>query len=79
MKYLLMIALAVGLLWWWRTFSRRSGSRTRQAPTGSPGKATPQDIVACRHCGLHLPGAEALQGRRGLYCSADHMQTEEGA
>ena len=26
-------------------------------------------MVACRHCGLHLPEAEALRGQNGTYCS----------
>ena len=79
MKYLLMIVLALGLLWWWRTFSRRSGGRGPQSPPPSQPKAPPDDMVACRHCGLHLPGAEALQGRQGLYCSSAHRQAAEGA
>ena len=29
-------------------------------------------MVACLHCGLHLPHSEAVAGTRGPYCSAAH-------
>jgi uncharacterized protein len=68
MKYLLLIALAVALLWWWRTMGRRASGR---GPENKAARATPvpppDDMVACRHCGLHLPRAEALTGQQGLY------------
>ena len=32
------------------------------------------ELVACAHCGLHLPRAEALEVRGGLYCSEEHAR-----
>jgi uncharacterized protein len=29
-------------------------------------------MVACAHCGLHLPQEEAVNGTKGLYCSTEH-------
>lgn len=31
-------------------------------------------MVACRHCGLHLPASDALAGPDGPYCSAEHLR-----
>jgi uncharacterized protein len=36
-------------------------------------------MVACAHCGLHLPAAEALPGGQGEhYCSLEHRVAGEG-
>ncbi len=80
MKYLLLIALALGLLWWWRLLVRKnrggpSARGTDPSPSHPPGPA--DDMIACSHCGLHLPRSEALVGGRGSYCSAAHREAAE--
>ena len=77
MKYLLLIALALLALWWWRSLARR-GTRRSQAPKQPPAPPPPQDMIACRHCGVHLPGSDAIAGGEGSYCSAAHRQAAEG-
>lgn len=78
MKYLLLIALALLALWWWRSLPRRGtgGSQTPKQPPAPP--PPPQDMIACRHCGVHLPGLDAIAGGQGSYCSAAHRQAAEG-
>ena len=76
MKYLLLIGLALLALWWWRSLARRGGGQSSTPPQPP---APPQDMIACRQCGLHLPGADVVQGRQGSYCSAAHRQAAEGA
>jgi uncharacterized protein len=66
MKYLFW--LLVGLVVWWAW--RRSRSTPPRPPEAA--SAAPQDMVACAHCGLHLPHNEAVAGARGQYCSAAH-------
>jgi uncharacterized protein len=34
-------------------------------------------MVACAHCGLHLPATDAVQGKQGIYCSNAHRQARE--
>jgi uncharacterized protein len=78
MKYLLLIALALVLVWWWRTLARnRNGANPAQKP--APDKPAPQDMVACSHCGLHLPRAEAIASGQGVYCSDAHRRAVEEA
>ncbi|MEZ5704393.1 MAG: hypothetical protein R3E56_03050 [Burkholderiaceae bacterium] len=36
-------------------------------------------MVACQHCGTHLPESEAVLGRRGSYCCVEHRQQHESA
>jgi uncharacterized protein len=36
--------------------------------------AKPLAMVACAHCGTHLPSSEALQAGGVFYCSAEHRE-----
>jgi len=73
MKYLVLLAVVLAVIWLLRA-SRRSGSPRRNAPGGAPQpQPQPQDMVECPICQLHLPRAEALPGPDGrLYCCAEH-------
>ncbi|MFM2059560.1 MAG: hypothetical protein RLY71_3945 [Pseudomonadota bacterium] len=73
--------LVLGLIGWavWRSW--RHGSRdikARQAQPSAPPvpparQVRDQLMVACAHCGVHLPRDEALADPGGqLYCSAPH-------
>lgn len=78
MKYLLLLAV-VGVVIWWL---RRGGSGERPArpqpgkkpDAGKPGKpAAPTPMLACAHCGVHLPQAEAVSDGAGRpYCGEAH-------
>lgn len=79
MKYLLVTALILGIVWLWR--------RNRQAEKDASARASanrnhPQNLtemVACRVCQVHLPRSEALIGRgSALYCSEAHRREAEG-
>jgi uncharacterized protein len=38
----------------------------------------PKPMVACAHCGMHVPADEAIAGQGGApYCSAAHRQAHE--
>ena len=70
MKYLFWLLL--GVLAWWAYRRSRAGRESAQSRTPTPPTSAPQDMVACQHCGLHLPHSEAVAGTRGPYCSAAH-------
>lgn len=75
MKYLVVLVVVVLGIWLWRS-QRRADDDERRAAT--PPKPPPLlEIVACPVCGVHLPSAEAVQGQRALYCSADHRHQAE--
>ncbi len=76
MKYLLLIALALVLVWWWRTLNRKKNPQG-QEQTQTPVRPAPQDMVACQHCGLHLPRAEAIGSTTEVYCSEAHRRAAE--
>ena len=65
MKYLVLLLVIVGVLWLVRT---RSGA----APKAPRRPGAPQAMIACAHCGVHLPRSEAVAGADGVYCSEAH-------
>lgn len=75
-KYLLIALLIVWLIY----ASPWSRSRKGTSPTNHkkpPATAKPQQMVACAHCGVHLPATDALPGPQTTgapryFCSEDH-------
>jgi uncharacterized protein len=68
MGRLLLLALAVLALVW----LVRRALRARQAPADAA--KAPGELVACAHCGVNLPRAEARGAGEGLYCSEEHAR-----
>jgi len=71
MKYLFWLLLVL-LAWWAYRRSRAGRGAASEHTPPPPSTPAPQDMVACLHCGLHLPHSEAVAGTRGPYCSAAH-------
>ncbi|MDX9844516.1 MAG: PP0621 family protein [Aquabacterium sp.] len=78
LKYLLIAVVVVWLLY--SPFLRKARQLKRKqrpaATTATTGPAQPpqvEDMVACAHCGVHLPASEACRDTAGrAYCSAAH-------
>ncbi|MBT9490224.1 MAG: hypothetical protein IV093_22190 [Rubrivivax sp.] len=72
MKYLLVLVVVVAGLW--LLLRKRHPPAAR--PATRPDKKAPPSLaamVACAHCDLRLPQAEALPDANGrLYCSEAH-------
>ena len=71
MKFLLLFFIFMVLLWQWRQARAPKVKAAQRQPT------QPQAMVACTHCGLHLPATDAIPGAQGPYCSAAHRQAQE--
>jgi uncharacterized protein len=88
MKYLLVVAVVVGVLWLLAVQRRRQRMRDdRPGPAPRPGAVPPGDgapasppaaMVACAHCGVHLPRPDALERDALSYCSAEHRAAGPG-
>ena len=71
MKYLLVLLVVVVGLW---LLAGRRGSRADPplAKKQRPPVASP-DMVACAHCGMHVPAPEALRDAAGRpFCEEAH-------
>ncbi|WP_342129971.1 PP0621 family protein [Hydrogenophaga sp. OTU3427] len=81
MKFLLVLVVVLAGVWLWRR-ARVNDMASRQPPPARPQTPAqppgPSAMVACAHCGLHLPANESLAGARGPYCSAEHRRLSEG-
>jgi uncharacterized protein len=71
MKYILVLLVVwVGYHLWRK--GRIADAAKPQSPQRSPAK--PLAMVACAHCGTHLPSSEALQAGEVFYCNAEHRE-----
>jgi uncharacterized protein len=81
MKYLVL--LAVVLVVGWFTWGRRkrvpppadaARKKPAQADPKPADKNSPQPMLACAHCGVHLPQADAVLDAQGRsFCGAAHQ------
>lgn len=74
MKYLILIAVVVGVVWLLRSL------RKPMLPPQTKPEAVQdaqEDMVSCSQCGMHLPRSEALPGRGGMFCSEGHRTAFE--
>ena len=71
MKYLVLLVVLVVAIGLWRNGRARDAAEQKAAP--SP-RALPQDMLACAHCGVHIPRAEALMQGNQAYCCAEHRR-----
>ena len=76
MMRLVLVLLAVLLLVWllFGSSRRRDKARRQADPAASAARPAAQveGMVACAHCGVHLPASAALQVQGHTYCSAAH-------
>ncbi|MGP1628966.1 MAG: PP0621 family protein [Giesbergeria sp.] len=65
----LLVVLGVAYLVW------RAKRVNSKKPAQPPGKLpAPQDMVACAHCGVHVPRSDAWLRDGRSYCSAEHLK-----
>jgi uncharacterized protein len=73
MKALVVLLALLLLAWLLLGSTRRRDRDARRDSAQAPGASAPvEDMVACAHCGVHLPTSLALQAERRSYCSAAH-------
>ena len=77
MKYLLVLLVIVIAVGVWRSRRRAENLQARRPAARADGRLQPpQDMVACAHCGLHLPRSDALvlgaSPQPEYYCSPEH-------
>lgn len=76
MKYLVVVLVVVGILWLMLKRTTRPGDDAGDTARKAPRKAAPPEVsamLACAHCGVHVPQGEMLRDARGLsFCSEAH-------
>ena len=74
MKFLLVLAVLLVAFWIWRN-NRQSDNSAERPARREPGQPLP--MIACDHCGTHLPEGEAVKGTDGRYCCHEHRRQHE--
>lgn len=71
--FFVLLAIAAYAAWTWL---RRSAPRNGPGASGaaSTRTETPQAMISCAHCGLHLPQQEALPMGERFYCCEEHRR-----
>ncbi|RDI28306.1 PP0621 family protein [Pseudacidovorax intermedius] len=78
MKFLLVTLVVAVAIWIWRRNRQEElDAAPPPRPNARPAVRGPQRMVRCAHCGLHLPAADAVPGRHGIYCSDRHRNAAE--
>jgi uncharacterized protein len=72
MKLVVVVLAVLLLVWLLLGSSRRRGRAARRDDSSARSPSQADGLVACAHCGVHLPGSLALHARGQTYCSAAH-------
>lgn len=77
MKIVIVLLALLLLVWLVLGSTRRRAKEVRGRDKADPSPAAPpaaqvEGMVACAHCGVHLPTSLALIGQGRAYCSAAH-------
>jgi uncharacterized protein len=67
MKYVILFAFAAFAWWIWtkRQASKGDDASARHHPA-------PEKMVACAHCGVHLPQSEGVTDGERIFCCEAH-------
>jgi uncharacterized protein len=77
-RNLLIFILVLIVIWWVRRALHRptggagaSGARSRARDEALDG---PERMLACAHCGVHVPESEGVLEGEVFFCSEDHRR-----
>ena len=71
---LVVVLIAVLLLVWLLLGSSRRRARDARPGAAAQPPSQAEGMVACAHCGVHLPNDRALQCTGQWYCSQQHLE-----
>lgn len=72
-RLLFFVVLGAVVVWWLFGRTRRIAPKDGTgAGRGAAGGA--EEMVACAHCGVHLPRTDAVSDDRNLYCGDEHRR-----
>lgn len=83
MKFFLLLGLFLLVVWLMRGGRRSRPTRADPPPMSAEASAAHppgrEEMVACVHCGMHLPQSEAVAAPAGWFCGQAHRIAHENA
>lgn len=78
-KFIFWVVVILGGLFAARLLARQAAKQDQpRVPPAAPAKnkaaATPEAMVRCAHCGIHMPRSEALLVNGQTWCSKEHAK-----
>ena len=78
MRNLLLFVLIMFAVWWVRRALRKpgnsGGTRSASRDRGPRALDEPEPIVACAHCGVHVPESEGVRSSDAFFCCDEHRR-----
>lgn len=72
MRVLLLLILLLIVAWWANRALERRRNRARAKPAAK--KRLAERMLACDHCGVHIPESEGVRGETGFFCCDEHRR-----
>lgn len=78
MKIVVILLAVVAAIWFFKA-SRRGLDNSKKSPPKQPqtSDVPALDMVRCHFCEIHLPRPDAIEGKKGSYCSLEHQRRAE--
>lgn len=73
-KLLIFVLIMVAVYWVRRGLSKPAAGSGDSRAAGADRKAEPEKMLACVHCGIHVPESEGVLDDRDFYCCAEHRR-----
>jgi uncharacterized protein len=74
----LILLVVIAAIWFFK--SSRRGANGTNKPASKQHDATDVkslEMVRCQFCEIHLPRPDAIEGKKGIYCSLEHKRRAE--
>lgn len=71
-RLILLLILGVIAYFLFKSLKRRNRPRDE----GGSGSRSPERMVVCATCGVHLPESEAIESSGRHYCCEEHRRTD---
>jgi uncharacterized protein len=77
MKIVVILLAVLAAIWFFKA-SRRGTDNTKKGAKEPVNPDVPAlDMVRCHFCEIHLPRPDAIEGKKGSYCSLEHQRRAE--
>lgn len=71
-KLLFLVLIAFAVYWLLRSL------RSKDAADRPPAPRSPEAMVSCARCGLHIPRSESIEAAGRHYCCQEHRRLDAG-